>query len=93
MAGFWFVIFVTYFIINFFFSLYLYNDLRRFYQKRNIITDGDTPELISIHDKYKEFRRNDSYSYLRILIGLNFLFWPKFILVCFFTTCLIVTLG
>ncbi len=82
-----------YFVINFLLSLYLYNDMKRFHQARKIITTGETPELIDIHEKYKEFRRSDKLSYLRILLGLNLLFWPRIILSSLFTASLIVVLG
>jgi hypothetical protein len=93
MADFTIIFLCIYFTVNFLLSLYLYNDLKRFHQAKKVITTGDTPELIDIHEKYKEFRRSDKLSYLRILLGLNLLFWPRIVLACLFTASLIVFLG
>ncbi len=82
-----------YLVINFLLSLFLYNDMKRFHRARKIITTGETPELIDIHEKYKEFRRSDKLSYFRILLGLNLVFWPRIILSSLFTASLIVVLG
>ena len=40
---------------------------------RNLTTDNDE----DWHDKYKDFRKSDEFSWLRIFIGLNLFFWWK----------------
>ncbi len=93
MASFWAVSLSIYFLLNFLLSLYVYFDIKKFYTKKNIITEGETPELIDVHEKFKVFRRNDKFSFLRILLGLNLLFWPKLIMSCFIILFLILLLG
>ena len=55
--------------INFLLAVFLYKKLLPFYSSSS-----------NIHDKYPQFNRCDSVSFTRLLLGLQFLFWPRLIL-------------
>ena len=70
-------IFTWHCIINFLLSIYIYKKLYPFYD----------PKKEEAHKKYYVFRRLDKLNYLRLLIGLITIFWPRLIL---FLLCMII---
>ena len=81
MSTLWSVFFCIYFVVNFLFSLWVYNKTKPFYAPKFVLQENTTgtPELIDLHEKYKEFRKTDSLSFFRILFGINVFFWIRFI--------------
>lgn len=78
---------VPYFIVNLLLSFKIYNFQKKFYEinKTNTLTNNEAPVSsdieygnINIHDNYPEFRRYDKLSFIRIFLGLLFLFWIRF---------------
>lgn len=77
------ILFITiYVLLNLLFSLKIYFITKKFYTPKIIdnFTDETQEEKINVHDKYKEFNRNDTLSFFRIFIGINLFFWIKTIL-------------
>ncbi len=82
-----------YVFLNFLFSIYVYNKSKLFYQPAFIIHgDGLEKRKESLHEKYREFKKNDTLSFLRIFIGINLIFWVKFILLVLTCISLIIAL-
>ena len=82
-----------YLFVNFLITLYVYHKSKAFY-KEAYITKEEGLEIrqVSLHDKYKEFKKYDKLSVFRIFIGINLLFWVKLILFIFIKVTLIITL-
>lgn len=83
---------VPYVLLNLFLSFKVYNFQKKFYEhiKTNTPINNGTNlskdieyENINIHDNYPEFRRYDELSFLRIFLGMLFLFWIRFSLIIF----------
>jgi hypothetical protein len=73
---------IPYLIFNLWFSYYVYNYSRKFYEPK--IVPDNKQGSIDIHDKYPEYKRYDQVSFLRIFFGLTFLVWIRLILITFF---------
>ena len=68
--GFWyFLLSLIYFAFNYYLACWIYKESSRYYD--------DNP----IHKDVPEFKSYDRLSFTRILIGMEFLFWPKFIII------------
>ncbi len=82
-----------YVFLNYLFTLYVYNQSKLFYQPAYVVHgDGLEQRKESLHDKYREFKKNDSLSFFRIFIGINLIFWVKFILLILTCITLIIAL-
>jgi hypothetical protein len=92
MAGTWSYFLSGYVLLNFFFALHIYFKSKKFYDPFYITSEGST-EKINLHEKYSVYRKSDSLSFFRIFIGLNLLFWVKFILLILTSITLIIFLG
>ncbi|MCQ2815647.1 MAG: 1-acyl-sn-glycerol-3-phosphate acyltransferase [archaeon] len=60
-----------YLILNFIFALFIKHKVRKFYDKN-----------WKVNEQYPEFRRYDSFSFIRLYLGLVFFVYPKAILFC-----------
>jgi hypothetical protein len=69
---FWWIILGCYILMNTLISLNVYYKIKKFYDPA--FSNDDT---INLHEKYEEFRKTDSLSFFRILIGINLFFWIK----------------
>lgn len=69
-------LFLLHCLLNFVLSIFVYIKLSPFYD----------PKKESIHQKYYVFRRLDKLNYLRLLLGLIVLVWPRLILFVFAMT-------
>lgn len=78
-------LFAVHCIINVILSLYIYKKLFPFYD----------PKKEETHKKFPVFRRLDKLNYVRLLIGLIVLVWPRIILfaLCMITMAIIVNIG
>ena len=81
-----------YFFINIIITLYVYNKSKAYYQPAYISQEDGSDIKVSLHDKYKEFKKNDKLSVFRIFIGLNVFFWIKLILLISTSVSLIIAL-
>lgn len=83
----------VYIFINTLISIYVYLKSKPFYRPYYISTGEDFEKRKEcLHEKNKEFKKNDQLSFLRIFIGVNLLFWVKFILLIIDAACLLVIL-
>lgn len=79
--------------LNFILSLVVYLRLKKYYDPFYISSEKNgSVEKINLHEKYSEFRRNDSLSFFRLFIGMNLFFWIKFILLVLNCVCCILFL-
>ena len=75
MSGWWIFLFV-YIFFNFLLSLYVYNKSKKFYDPKSVYDENENCK-VDWHHKYRDFRKSDEFSWLRIFIGLNLFFWIK----------------
>jgi hypothetical protein len=68
--GFWFYILITVYITgNYYLACWIYKQSTKFYNNN------------PLHNKTLEFKSYDKLSFTRILIGMELLFWPRFIII------------
>jgi hypothetical protein len=87
----WVIFLGIYVFINTLIALYTYFKLKKFYDQKLVMEtkENGEQEVVDLHQKYHVFRKTDKLSFLRLLIGVNLLFWPKLILMIIVITLLI----
>jgi hypothetical protein len=70
---------LIYVLLNTYLSIRMYRHTRRYFQPINVTEDDQSTKMINIHDKYFEFSRKDNISFLRLWLGLIFLFWIRIV--------------
>lgn len=87
--------FLYWVLFNFIFSLYVYNKCIKYYEnpkRKNTSNERDIIFDTNIHEKYPEWIRLDKLSFRRLFLGLVFLFWPKFIIICVILLSIVITI-
>jgi hypothetical protein len=87
--------YLIYVILNFFLAIYIYFDSKKYYEnppKSKNLIEREINYDTEIHEKYPEWNRLDKLSFPRILFGLIFLFWTKFILLNLILVFIVISL-
>jgi hypothetical protein len=74
----WLYFLIPNFIINLILAIWIKKEFSIFKKPKMIYNKNGI--LVDIHEEYKEFKRHDELSFLRLLIGLNILLFPKIII-------------
>lgn len=85
----------SYITLNFFIALFTWHVGKKFYEEKLVEVNNEKRESlqsVDIHNLYPEFRRYDKFTFMRIFLGLLFLFWIKFSLLVVALVSLYLTL-
>jgi len=74
-------------------ALFLYYAQKKYYTKLELPNPKNPKELIDVHKEYEVFSRQDKpINFLRLFIGVIFLFWIRFFLAFIFSSTLMIIL-